>query len=188
MSSPAPSAKPALTPVTSSAEAIAAIRDLIRRGEYLTAYDVAEDADAHVFQPELSPATRAEIKYLRVLALARSGSSKRAAAEAAGLAAGLPAGLPPRLSEDIAALSARIAKDIALHSPPGERPTRAAAAAAAYEEVYRRLGRSYAGVNVATLWQIAGRPDRAQELAREVLEVVAREIAALSSEIGRAHV
>jgi hypothetical protein len=181
MSSPAPSAKPALTSITTSADAITAIRDLIRRGEYLTAYDVAEDAEFHVFQPELTPAARAEIKYLRVLALARSGSSKRAAAEADGLAAGLPAGLPPRLSEDIAALSARIAKDIALHSPPGERPARAAAAAAAYEEVYRRMGRSYAGVNVATLWQIAGQPERAQALAREVLDVVGREIAALTN-------
>src|SRR5688572_992390 len=175
------SAKPVLSSITTSADAIMAIRDLIRRGEYLTAYDVAEDAEAHVFQPEATPAVRAEIKYLSVLALARSGSSKRAAAEAAGLAADLPAGLPPRLSEDIAALSARIAKDIALHSPLGERPARAAAAAAAYEEVYRRMGRSYAGVNVATLWQIAGQPEKAKALAREVLAVVDKEIAALTN-------
>lgn len=180
MSSLVSSAKPLFSSISSSADAIAAIRDLIRRGEYLTAYDVAEDAEAHAFQPEPTPAARAEIKYLRVLALARSGSSKRAATEAATLAADLPPELPARLSEDIAALSARIAKDIALHTPPAERAARAAAAAAAYDNVYRRMGRSYAGVNVATLWQIAGQPTKAQAVAHEVLAVVDREIAALT--------
>jgi tetratricopeptide (TPR) repeat protein len=181
MPSPAPNVKPALLPTTSSTEAISAIRGLIRRGQYLAAYDVAEDAEAHVFEPVLSPVARAEIKYLRVLALARSGSSQRADAEAAGLAAALPAGqLPPALAEDIAALSARIAKDRALHAAPSQRPPLAAAAAAAYEDVYRRLGRSYAGVNAATLWQIAGRQTQAHDLARDVLRVVARETAALT--------
>jgi hypothetical protein len=46
--------------------------------------------------------------------------------------------------------------------------------------VYRRLGRSYAGINAATLWQIAGRTEHARELARNVLELVARETAALT--------
>lgn len=181
MSSPAPTAKPALLPATSSTEAISAIRSLSRRGQYLAAYDVAEEAEAHDFQPPLTPVARAEVKYLRVLALARSGSSKRAAAEAASLAGALPADqLPPALAEDIAALSARIAKDQALQVSPAERPPLAAAAAAAYEDVYRRLGRSYAGINAATLWQIAGRQAQAHDLARDVLKVVARETAALT--------
>ena len=140
MSSPAPTAKPALLPATSSTEAIRAIRGLIRRGQYLAAYDVAEEAEVHLFQPALSPVALTEIKYLRVLALARSGSSKRAAAEAAGLAAaeaaglaaGLPADLlPPALAEDIAALSARIAKDQALRAARSDRPALATVAAAA---------------------------------------------------------
>ena len=175
-----PTAKPALKPETSSPEAISAIRGLIRRGQYLAAYDFAEEAEAHEFPSGLTPMAVAEIKYLRVLALARSGSSKRAAAEAAGLKAALPANLPPALAEDIATLSARIAKDRALQAVPSERPELAAAAAAAYEDVYRRLGRSYAGVNAATLWQIAGRQEHAHEVARHVLEVVARETAALT--------
>jgi adenylate cyclase len=54
-------------------------------------------------------------------------------------------------------------------------------AATAYEDVYRRLGRSYAGVNAATLWQIAGRTDQARALAREVVALVDRESAALTS-------
>jgi hypothetical protein len=169
-----------LRPETSSADAIVAIRGLIRRGQYLAAYDVAEDAEVLEFQPALTPLARAEIKYLRVLALARSGSSKRAAAEATALAVALPADLPPALAEDIAALSARIAKDQALQAGPRERPALAAAAATAYEDVFRRLGRSYAGVNAATLWQIAGRPAQAHQLARDVLKVVAQEIAALT--------
>jgi adenylate cyclase len=181
MPSPSPTAKPALLPATSSTEAVNAIRSLIRRGQYLAAYDVAEEAEVHDFEPPLTPVTRQEIKYLRVLALARSGSSKRAAAEATALTTAVPADLlPPALAEDIAALSARIAKDRALQAAPSERPALAAAAAAAYEDVYRRLGRSYAGVNAATLWQIAGRQAQAHTLARDVLKVVARETAALA--------
>jgi adenylate cyclase len=180
MSSPSPTVKPALLPTTSSSEAIGMIRHLIRRGEYLAAYDVAEDAGAHTFEPALTPVSRAEIGYLRVLALARSGGSKRAVAEAAELAKSLPANLPPALSEDIAALSARIAKDHALRAAPPERPALAAVAATAYEAVYRRLGRSYAGVNAATEWLIAGRQDHARTLAREVVDLVAKETAALT--------
>lgn len=180
MPSPAPTVKPALLPTTSSSEAIGMIRHLIRRGEYLAAYDVAEDAGAHSFEPALTPVSRAEIGYLRVLALARSGGSKRAVAEASELTKSLPADLPPALAEDIAALSARIAKDHALRAAPPERPALAAVAATAYESVYRRLGRSYAGVNAATEWLIAGRHDHARTLAREVVELVARETAALT--------
>lgn len=187
MPSPAPTAKPALLPTTSSNEAIGMIRHLIRRGEYLAAYDVAEGAGAHSFEPPLTPVSRAEIGYLRVLALARSGGAKRAVAEAEKLAKALPADLPPALSEDIAALSARIAKDHALRAAPPERPVLAAVAAAAYEAVYRRLGRSYAGVNAATEWQMAGRPDLARPLAHEVLALVDREAAALTDPADAGH-
>ena len=180
MSSPAPIVKPALRPETSSADAIVAIRGLIRRGQFLAAYDVAEETEVHPFKPAITPPALAEIKYLRVLALARSGSSKRAAAEAAALAATLPPDLSPALVEDVAALSARIAKDQAMQASPSDRPALAEAAAAAYQDVYRRLGRSYAGINAATLWQIAGRSSQAHDLARDVLKVVARETAALT--------
>ena len=179
--SPSPlSANPVLSPASSVPEAINAIRGLIRRGQFLAAYDVAEETEGYQFKPAPTAVALAEIKYLRVLALARSGSSKRAAVEAASLAASLPPDLSPALVEDIAALAARIAKDRAMHASPSERPPLAAAAATAYEEVYRRLGRSYAGVNAATLWQIAGRQAQAHELARDVLKVVARETAALT--------
>jgi len=188
MPSPAPTAKPTLLPATTSAEAISAIRGLIRRGEYLAAYDVADEAETHEFYPPLIPLLRVEIRYLRVLALARSGSSHRALAEAADLTAHLPADpLPPALAEDIAALTARIAKYHAFQAPLAELPILAAAAATAYEDVYRRLGRSYAGVNAATLWQIAGKQEHARELARHVLELVARETAALSGAANSGH-
>jgi adenylate cyclase len=181
MSSPASPAKPALLSTTTSAEAIAAIRGLIRRGEYLAAYDAAEEAEQHPFDPALSALARTELRYLRTLALTRSGGLRRASAEAAALIVTLPPDLPPALAEDIAALSARIAKEHALQAPAIERTPLAAAAAAAYEDVYRRLGRSYAGVNAATLWQIAGRPDQARALAREVIALVDREAAALAN-------
>jgi len=175
-------------PNENGTKAISAIRGLIRRGEYLAAYDAAEEATAPDLLPVLTPVTLAELRYLRVLALARSGSSHRAMAEAAALATALPADqLPPALAEDIAALSARIAKDHAFQAAPAERPELAAAAAAAYEDVYRRLGRSYAGVNAATLWLIAGRRTEAHQLAREVLEIVARETAALTGPTDAGH-
>lgn len=185
---PAPSAKPVLLPSTSCREAIESIRTLIRRGEYLTAYDVAEEASVHDFQPVLTPVARVELQYLRVLALARSGSSQRALAEAASLTSALPADpLPPELAEDIAALSARIAKYHAMQAPLPVRPALAEAAATAYEDVYRRLGRSYAAINAATLWEIAGRREHARALAQEVLGLVARETAALSGPADPAH-
>lgn len=174
-------AKLSLSPTASGSEAIKAIRSLIRRGEYLAAYDAAEEAEDHQFKPDLIPEVWAEIRYLRVLALARSGSSQRALAEAAGFSASLSVEqLPPALAEDIAALSARVAKEHALQAPLPERPALAATAAAAYEDVYRRLHRSYAGVNAATMWRIAGQTGRAHQLARDVLEIVAQELAALS--------
>jgi hypothetical protein len=164
-------------PTESGTMAVSAIRGLIRRGEYLSAYDEAELAE---ILPDITPVELAEIRYLRVLALARSGGSQRAVAEAARLKDSLPADLlPPALAEDVAALSARIAKEHALQAPWPERAQLAAAAAAAYEDVYRRLGRSYAGINAATLWRIAGRIDHAHQLAREVLVIVERETASL---------
>ena len=170
---------------TSGTGAIATIRGLIRRGEYLAAYDAAEEAEA---QPGFDAVTLAEIRYLRVLALARSGGSQRAVAEVVRLAETLPADLlPPALTEDIAALSARIAKDHALQATGPERVELAGTAAAAYEEVYRRLGRSYAGVNAATLWRIAGRDERARKLAAEVLAIVDRETPPTSGPAGADH-
>jgi adenylate cyclase len=180
MPSPASPAKPALLSTTTGAEAIAAIRGLIRRGEYLAAYDAAEEAEQHPFEPALSALALTELKYLRTLALTRSGGLRRASAEAAALVVSLPPDLPPALAEDIAALSARIAKEHALQAPAAERPPLAAAAAEAYEDVYRRLGRSYAAVNTATLWQIAGRTDQARALAKEVVTLVDRESPALT--------
>ncbi len=166
-------------PTPRGTEVIAAIRGLIRRGEYLAAYDAAEEAVAAGFQPIEDSVLSAEIRYLRVLALARSGGSQRALAESAYLATTLPTELlPPALAEDIAALSARIAKEHALQASPADRTALAAAAATAYEDVYRRLGRSYAGINAATLWRIAGRQEHANQLAREVLEIVGRDTSA----------
>jgi len=187
MSSPALPAHPDAPPAATSAEVISGIRGLIRRGEYLAAYDAAEMA-AVAETPVLPPLARVELNYLRVLALARSGSSQRALAEATLLTLSLPTEpLPPALAEDIAALSARIAKDRALQAEPPERATLAAVAAEAYEDVYRRLHRSYAAVNAATLWRIADRVDHAHALAREVLELVARDLAALAGPKDSSH-
>ena len=93
MPNPTP-AKPALVSTTTSAEAIAAIRGLIRRGEYLAGYDAAEEAEQHPFDPGLSALALAELRYLRTLALTRSGGLRRATAEAEALIGSLPPDLP----------------------------------------------------------------------------------------------
>jgi hypothetical protein len=80
------------------------------------------------------------------------------------------AGLP---DEDIAALHARIVKDLALGAQGDERRRQAARSAALYEAVFNRTGGYYPAVNAATLWLIAGDHARTLRLARRVLAILA---------------
>jgi len=146
---------------------LADIRASLARGEYLEAFDRATSATA-AHPDDL------EIRYHAVLALARSGAGGRAAALLEPLAAAAESReLPERLTEDIAALDARLAKDRALAAPPADRRTLAREAAERYEAIYQRLGRPYTCINAATMWLVAGRPERATELARASRALVA---------------
>ena len=135
------------------------IRAALRRGEYLLAYDLATGALKN------APAD-AELQYIAVLALARAGATSRAEEQLAtyGLADVEVTG-SVKLAEDVAALSARLAKDRALHAEAGERRARAAVAADRYEAVYERFGRPFACINAATMALLAAQHDRAQRLA-----------------------
>ena len=131
-----------------------------RRGELFTAFDIAERGlEEHPSDLWL--------RHRAVLALARSGASE--AAQQRFVDYGLQA--EATHDEDIAALEARIAKDLALSA--GDRVTRRSAASAAadlYEAIYGRTGGYYTGINAATLRLLSGDEVAARRLANEVLE------------------
>src|SRR3954454_396381 len=120
-----------------------------RRGELLVAFDMAERALAE--NPD-----DLWFKHRAVLALARAGSTGEAARHFADY------GLSGVEDEDIAALEARIAKDLAIEHGGGF-----ARAAELYEAIFRRTRGYYTGVNAATLWRLDGQRERAVALAQE---------------------
>jgi hypothetical protein len=131
-----------------------------RRGELLTAFDLAERGLAE--HPE-----DLWLKHRAVLALARAGATEEAARRFEDYA------LAGHADEDIAALQARIAKDLALAAEGPERRRRAALAAALYDAVFADSGGYYPAVNAATMWMVSGDADRARERASEVLRLLA---------------
>ncbi len=144
------------------------LRDLVARGEFLLAYDEAQ-------QDLAARPDDIEIAYLAVLALARSGATDRAEDQFLGLGLdrGAQRGATGRLAEDIDALFARIAKDRAL-SPRGEdRTSLATIAAERYQHAFERHGGSYPGINAATMWLVAGELTRARQLAGHAGELAA---------------
>lgn len=131
-----------------------------RRGELLAAFDVAQRGLAQ-------HGNDLRLKHRAVLALARAGATEEARRRFEQYE------LANIRDEDVAALGARIAKDVALATEGGERRRLAAAAAERYGEVFASTGGYYPAINAATLWLLAGRPGRARRLAREVLEILA---------------
>lgn len=140
-------------------EWLEAVKAQERRGELLTAFDLAQRGLAE--HPD-----DAWLKHRAVLALARAGATDEASRrfDEYGLA-----GVP---EEDVAALRARIAKDLALRAGSEERRRRAARAAELYGAVYTRTGGYYPAINSATLWLVAGDGGRSRELAAMVLELL----------------
>jgi hypothetical protein len=144
------------------------VRSELARGEYLSAYDVASEAEPK-FPDDLW------LRYAALLALARSGASERASEllDRSGLLAVTTRDAPLDLVEDIGALNARVAKDRALRATGDDRSLLARGAAERYEAVYRAFGRYYPAVNAATMYLLAGNTTRAEQLAAEVLELTA---------------
>ena len=121
-----------------SAEWHDAVKSEERRGELLSAFDLAQQGLAE--RPD-----DLWLKHRAVLALARAGATDEAARrfDEYGLA-----GIP---DEDVAALKARIAKDLALRARGGERRRLAARAAELYGAVFTETGGYYPAINAATL-------------------------------------
>ena len=106
------------------------------------------------------------LKHRAVLALARPGANAEAARRFHEYRL---AGVP---DEDVAALRARIAKDVALNADGADRARQAAHAASLYHEISTKTGGYCPAINAATLWLVAGYGARSRELARTVLELV----------------
>ncbi len=134
------------------------VKEAERRGELLTAYDLASQALSE------HPGDLA-LRHRAVLQLARAGATRTAARRFAELGLAGDAAI-----EDVAALAARIAKDFALAEQGAARTHKAAEAAALYADVHRRTGGYYPAINAATLFLIAGQDAAARSFARAALE------------------
>ena len=130
-----------------------------RRGDYLTAVDLAERGLVH--HPD-----DLWLRHHLVLALARAGATEEATRRFVGFH------LEEVPDEDIAALGARLAKDVALAATGAERRRAAVVARDRYEAVYRQTGGYYPAINAATLSLVAGDEAAAQALAQTVLGLV----------------
>jgi DNA-binding SARP family transcriptional activator len=145
------------------------VRQLIRQGQYLKAYDLAAG------QLELGSGDL-ELRYLAVLALARSGATIQARRryDSFGLASVGSASIAAGLAEDIAALDARLDKDIALARDGEQRRLWASRSAKGYAAAFDRHRSPYRAVNAATMWLVAGEEGRATRAARLGLDVLSR--------------
>src|SRR5215469_2058179 len=125
-----------MTPEAAEEAALAAMR----RGNLLAAYDIAErglrDAPDDL-----------ELKYLSVLALARSGATELASQRFGRLGLGVSATAQGHLAVDIPALAARLAKDRALNAEQPERTRLLLRASDAYEALFKASNDPYPGVN-----------------------------------------
>jgi hypothetical protein len=132
-----------------------------RRGELLTAFDLAERAlDEH---PDEVP-----LRFHAVLALARTGSTTQAMRRFVEL------DLASVGTEDTAALEARLVKDLALTAAGAQRGRLARNASLAYRLISDRTGGYFPAINAATLSLVSGDVAEARALARVALELVAR--------------
>jgi len=140
-------------------EWLEAVRREERRGELLSAFDLAQRGLTE--HPEDLP-----LKHRAVLVLARTGATDEAATRFAAY------GLDRIPDEEIAALGARIAKDFALREVGQKRRQQAERAAERYAAIFRRTGGYYPAVNAGTLWLIAGQRERSRQLAERTLELL----------------
>lgn len=107
------------------------------------------------------------MEYLRILALANVGGTRLALEHYRRLVLA-----PHELSEDWLALQGRLEKDLGLRGGD-EAAAHFMRAAEAYSDSFRQWRGPYSGINAATMRLLAGQPDAARELARQVQERLA---------------
>ena len=133
-----------------------AVRREERRGELLAAFDLAERGlDQHPDDVWL--------EHRAVLALARAGASGEAERRFESY------GLGRVEDEDVAALRARIAKDLAVAAEEPQRRRLARHAGELYGAIAARTKGYYPAINAATMSLLAGEEARSRELAALVL-------------------
>ena len=143
---------------------------LLRRGEFLAAYDAAVEG------LEEDPSNVA-LKYQAMRSLADARALEQAQAEYTQY--GLDAIYD---DEDVMALGARLLKEVTLEARRDRRRELARDAAEKYGEAYRRTGGDYSGINTASLLFVAGDIDEARALGQSVLD----NLPAKSGEMGEA--
>jgi hypothetical protein len=137
-----------------------------RRGELLTAFDLAERG-LDEYPGDVS------LRFHAVLVLARTGSTAQAARRFVELE------LSSLDTEDAASLQARLVKDRALSATGNDRRMLARDASRAYRRIRDRTHGYFPAINAATLALVAGHTSEARGLAQEALALVAR-----SGEVG----
>lgn len=131
-----------------------------RRGELLSAVDLAERGlEEHPGDLDL--------QHRVVLALARAGSTEQAARRFEEY------GLGAVDAEDVQALEARLAKDVALATDGGRRRQLALRSAELYAAIAEHTGGYYPMINAATLRLVGGDASGARALARQALALLA---------------
>lgn len=148
-----------------SSQPVSQVRELIRRSEYLLAYDAASERLGQ-------DPNNIEIGYLAVLALARSGATDRAEEELNNLRLEDATDIGDRLMEDIGALRARLSKDRALASQGQDAIRWASRAADEYEAAFQRSGGHFTCINAATMALLAGDHERSRTNARSAIDLV----------------
>jgi class 3 adenylate cyclase len=111
------------------------------------------------------------VKHALVLALARAGATKHALTRYRELGLDMPGGCLGSSPEamDVAALGARLAKDVAMRSQVATRVAALRDAAASYNAIFATSGDFYPGINAASLTCQSGDGHRAAQLAETVL-------------------
>ena len=131
-------------------------RAALARGDLIAAYDATVSA---IGEGDDS----GTIRHQQVLALARMGDTERA------MELFTAYGLDDSRDPHERAIGARLLKDRALAAPAGERLFALERAFEAYHAIYLESGDSFPGINAATLAMLAGREERARELAAALL-------------------
>jgi len=136
-------------------EALAAAWRLQRGGNFVAAFDVAQDG-LNQWPKSLA------LQHVAILALASCGSTN------AALNAYRTSDLGGSVVEDFLVLEARLLKDLAFQSSGADSGARLEQAALAYERIALRTGGTYPAENAALLWALAGHDSHATRLAASV--------------------
>lgn len=134
-------------------------REALRSGNYLHCYDLVARAESQGHATD-------DLQYLKLLALANSGSTETALRRLQDLPMELR-----NSSEDWIALEGRLYKDLALRGGI-EANQHYRQAASCYQAAYIRTQGYFSGINAATMTLLGGDQAHAQLLARKVLALV----------------